>query len=171
MAGAFWRPDGGAPAEHGPVLLRRFPGGRRVTTIVLMAGEQTLGEELSCRRVLVVDDDGALLELLTEFLELQGIEVVAAKSGEEALQEIEGPNPPDLVVLDIRLPGLSGNDVLRRMKENPRLARIPVAAMTGMRPGEFQLVAVPDEFLAKPFDVEAFSAALTRMCSSRSPGR
>jgi CheY-like chemotaxis protein len=142
-----------------------------VATIVLMAEEQTLGEELSCRRVLIVDDDGALLELLTEFLELQGIEAVAAESGEAALREIEGPNPPDLVVLDIRMPGLSGNDVLRRMKENPRLARIPVAAMTGMRTGEFQLVAVPDEFLAKPFDVEAFSAALTRMCNSRSPGR
>ena len=142
-----------------------------MATIVLMAEEQTLGEELSCRRVLIVDDDGALLELLTEFLELQGIEAVAAQSGEDALREIEGPNPPDLVVLDIRMPGLSGNDVLRRMKENPRLARIPVAAMTGMRTGEFQLVAVPDEFLAKPFDVEAFSAALTRMCNSRSPGR
>ena len=150
---------------------RRFPDRRRVATIVLMAAEHTLGEELSCQRVLVVDDDGALLELLTEFLELQGIEVVAATSGEAALQELEGPKPPDVVVLDIRLPGLSGNDVLRRMKADPKLARIPVAAMTGMRPGEFQLVAAPDEFLTKPFDVEAFSAALARMVSGTSTGR
>ncbi|HYS81085.1 MAG TPA: response regulator [Anaeromyxobacteraceae bacterium] len=135
-----------------------------------MAAENTLGEELSRRRVLVVDDDGALLELLTEFLELQGVEVVAAASGEAALRELEGPRPPDLVVLDIRLPGLSGNDVLRRMKADPKLAHIPVAAMTGMRPGEFQLVAAPDEFLSKPFDVEAFSAALTRMVSGRPTG-
>jgi two-component system cell cycle response regulator len=126
--------------------------------------EETLGEELQCRRVLVVDDDGALLELLTDYLELQGIEVVAADSGEAALRVIEGPSPPDVVVLDIRMPGISGNDVLRRMKSNPRLAHIPVAAMTGMRPGEFQLVAAPDEFLAKPFDVESFGAALARMC-------
>lgn len=126
--------------------------------------EPTLGEELRCRRVLVVDDDGALRELLAEYLELQGIEVVAADSGEAALREIEGPKPPDVVVLDIRMPGISGNEVLRRMKADPRLARIPVAAMTGMRPGEFQLVAAPDEFLAKPFDVESFSAALSRMC-------
>lgn len=132
-----------------------------------MPAGETLGEELACRRVLVVDDDGALLELLTEFLELQGIEVLAATSGEEALRLLAGPDQPDLVVLDIRMPGLSGNDVLARMKQDPRLARIPVAAMTGMRPGEFTLVAAPDEFLAKPFDVEAFSAALSRMCSGR----
>lgn len=129
-----------------------------------MSAEPTLGEELSCRRVLVVDDDGALRELLTDYLELQGIEVVAVDSGEAALRELQGPKPPDLVVLDIRMPGISGDEVLRRMKADPRLARIPVAAMTGMRPGEFQLVAAPDEFLAKPFDVESFSAALTRMC-------
>lgn len=129
-----------------------------------MAAEAALADELKCRRILLVDDDGALLELLTEFLELQGIEALAARSGEEALRIIEGPNPPDLVVLDIRMPGISGNDVLRRMKSDPRLAHIPVAAMTGMRPGEFQLVAAPDEFLAKPFDVDSFSAALARMC-------
>ncbi|GEJ56250.1 response regulator [Anaeromyxobacter diazotrophicus] len=129
-----------------------------------MSAEPTLGEELSCRRVLVVDDDGALRELLTDYLELQGIEVVAADSGEAALRELQGPRPPDLVVLDIRMPGISGNEVLRRMKADPRLEHIPVAAMTGMRPGEFQLVAPPDEFLAKPFDVESLSAALTRMC-------
>jgi CheY-like chemotaxis protein len=129
-----------------------------------MTAEATLGETLSCKRVLVVDDDGALGELLSEFLELQGIEVDAAQSGEAALKALAKEPPPDLVLLDIKMPGISGEEVLRRMKENPRWARIPVAAMTGLRPGEFHLVANPDAFLAKPFDIASLADALMRMC-------
>ncbi|HET9594947.1 MAG TPA: response regulator [Anaeromyxobacteraceae bacterium] len=129
-----------------------------------MTAEATLGETLSCKRVMVVDDDGALTELLSEFLELQGIDVVAVRSGEEALGALAHDPPPDLVLLDIKMPGISGEEVLRRMKENPRWARIPVAAMTGLRPGEFHLVANPDAFLAKPFDIGTLADALVRIC-------
>ena len=132
-----------------------------------MAREATLGEALSCRRVLLAEDDGALLELLTEYLELQGVEVTAVESGTAALRALEREPLPDLVVLDIRMPGVPGDEVLRRMRADPRLARIPVAAMTGMRRSEVDLLAHPDEFLSKPFDVEALSAALSRMCAIR----
>ncbi|HEX9290222.1 MAG TPA: response regulator [Anaeromyxobacteraceae bacterium] len=138
-----------------------------MATLARMAVEQTLAETLSCRRVLLVEDDRALNELLTEFLELQGLEVTAVESGDDALRELEGDAPPDIVLLDLRVPGISGGEVLRRMKQNPRWSHIPVAAMTGMRPGEFHLVADPDEFLAKPFDIDALSAALVRMCEER----
>lgn len=132
-----------------------------------MSSEATLGEALSCHRVLLAEDDGPLRELLADYLELQGLEVVAVASGADALRELGGGHPPDLVVLDLKMPGIGGEEVLRRMKEDPRLARIPVAAMTGLRPGEFHFVADPDEFLAKPFDVEALASALTRMCAAR----
>ncbi len=132
-----------------------------------MPREATLGEVLACRRVLIAEDDRALLELLTEYLELQGLDVAAVESGDAALQALQENPPPDLVVLDIRMPGVPGDEVLRRMRADPRLARIPVVAMSGMRANELQLFARPDEFLAKPFDIESLTSALTRMCRQR----
>ena len=130
-----------------------------------MNGEPTLGEARRCRRVLLAEDDRALLELLTEYLELQGLEVSAVEDGEAALRELDGERPPDVALLDIRLPGIWGTDLLRHIKREPRLSRIKVAVLTGLSPGEFELEARPDEFLAKPVDVESLRAALTRMCA------
>ena len=135
-----------------------------------MAREATLAEVLHCRRVLIAEDDRALLELLAEYLELQGLDVTAVESGDAALRSLQQEPTPDLVVLDIRMPGLPGDEVLRRMKAEPRLARIPVIAITGLRKGEVELLADPDEFLSKPFDIESLSAALRRMCE-RAPAR
>jgi CheY-like chemotaxis protein len=136
-------------------------------TLPGMGPESTLAESLHCRRVLVAEDDRALLELLTEYLELQGLEVTAVASGDAALRELlEGP-VPDLVLLDIRMPGIPGDEVLRRMRADPRLAQIPVAAITGLQPGEVELLANPDEFVSKPFDIESLAAAIQRMCSHR----
>jgi CheY-like chemotaxis protein len=132
-----------------------------------MIGEgTTLGDALSCRRVLVAEDDGAFLELLTEYLELQGLEVTAVESGDAALRALEENPPFDLVVLDIKMPGVPGDEVIRRMKANPRLASIPVAAITGLRREDIDLLAVPDEFLTKPLEIESLRAALRRMCAS-----
>jgi CheY-like chemotaxis protein len=128
-----------------------------------MPREETLGQTIACRRILVAEDDRALLELLTEYLELQGMDVTAVESGDAALRALAEKPPPDLVVLDIRMPGMPGDEVLRRMRADPALARIPVAAMTGMRDVEF--LSPPDELLPKPFDVESLAQALQRMCA------
>ena len=121
------------------------------------------GEVRPFQRVLLVEDDRALLELLTDYLELQGVEVVAVESGEAAWRALDGPSPPDLVLLDIRMPGISGDEVIRRMRSSPHLAHIPVAAMTGLQPGELHLVSPPDVLLSKPFDIETLGAALARI--------
>ena len=130
-----------------------------------MVGEATLAETLHCRRVLVAEDDRALLELLTEYLELQGLEVTAVASGDAALRALHTGPAPDLVLLDIRMPGAPGDEVLRQMRADPRLAGIPVAAITGMQRSELELLANPDEFLSKPFDIDSLADALRRMCA------
>ena len=127
--------------------------------------DAALGKTPLCRRVLVAEDDRALLELLTDYLELQGLEVSAVETGEAALQELEGDRPPDIAVLDIRMPGIWGSDVLRRIKREPRFSRVKVAVITGLGPDEFELETRPDEFLAKPVDVDSLRAALARMCN------
>ena len=69
--------------------------------------------------MLVIDDDPAIRELLCDVLEGEGYEVVTAESAEEALEIMEG-DPPDLVVLDIRLEGMDGIDCLRTIMEKRR---------------------------------------------------
>lgn len=68
------------------------------------------------KRILVVDDEVFICELFDEFLTLQGYSVITATDGEEAVSKFES-NRPDLVLLDIRMPGMSGIDVLGRIKE------------------------------------------------------
>jgi CheY-like chemotaxis protein len=130
-----------------------------------MDPESTAGKALHCSRVLLAEDDRALLELLTEYLELQGLEVSAVEDGEAAMRELEGARPPDVALLDVRMPGIWGTDVLRRIKRDPRLSRIKVAVLTGLSPEELDLETRPDEFLAKPVDVDSLRAALARMCA------
>lgn len=130
-----------------------------------MNGKAPVGEALPCRRVLLAEDDRALLELLTEYLELQGLEVSAVEDGEAALRELERERPPDIALLDIRLPGIRGTDVLRHIRQEPRLSRVKVMVLTGLGPEEFVLGARPDEILGKPVDVDRLRAALARMCA------
>ncbi len=121
-----------------------------------------------CRRVLVVDDDGAVLDLLAETYELEGLEVIAASSGEEALRRLEEGPLPHLVVLDMKMPGIDGMEVLRRMKSHPEWSRIPVAAISGAPRSDFQLPAEPDAFLSKPFEIDALTETMHRLCRERS---
>jgi CheY-like chemotaxis protein len=122
---------------------------------------------LPCRRVLVVDDDGAVRELLAETYELEGLEVTAAASGEEALRRLEEEPLPECVVLDLKMPGLDGIEVLRRMKSHPLWSRIPVAAISGRPRSEYDFAAEPDAFLAKPFEIDALSETMRAICERR----
>ncbi|HHO47512.1 MAG TPA: response regulator [Desulfobacteraceae bacterium] len=73
------------------------------------------------KRILLVDDEEGIQLLYREEFEEEGYEVIAAYSGEEALEKFN-QEPPDLVILDINMPGMNGIEVLRRMKEiNPNL--------------------------------------------------
>ena len=72
--------------------------------------------EQESKRILVVDDEVFICELLEEFLTVQGYYVITATDGEEAVSKFESKRP-NLVLLDIRMPGMSGIDVLSRIKE------------------------------------------------------
>jgi two-component system chemotaxis response regulator CheY len=114
-----------------------------------------------------VEDDGAVRELLTEAFELDGRKVAAVASGDEALRALEAGPLPDLVVLDMNVPGVHGSEVLRRMKAHPDWASIPVAAISGTPLQEFRLMAEPDAYLHKPFEMEALNETLSRLCHDR----
>ena len=80
-------------------------------------------------RVLTVDDEGHILELLKYNLESSGYEVVQAETGEEALEIIE-KEKIDLVLLDLMLPGIDGLEVLKRIRTNETYKRLPIIMLT-----------------------------------------
>jgi DNA-binding response OmpR family regulator len=118
-------------------------------------------------RVLIVDDDPAIRELLATLLGFEGWEVAVARDGKAALETADRA-PPDVVLVDVLMPGLSGLEICRRLKERPDPPR--VVMVTGMAdPGDERdgRAAGADAYLRKPFSplelLEAVSA------SDRSP--
>ena len=104
--------------------------------------------------VLVVDDEPNNLEVLQGLLSLEGLSVVTAADGEAALLSMPGCQP-DLVLLDVRMPGLDGFEVCRRIKDNPVTAFVPVVIVTALQGSQDRkrgAAAGADEFLSKPFD-------------------
>ena len=89
--------------------------------------------------ILVVDDDLAMVDSMTEVLCLEGYSVVGAFDGETALAFLRDPrNAFSLMLLDLFMPGLSGFDVLDEKAKDPRLKNIPVVLMTGYAEAPFQ---------------------------------
>jgi DNA-binding response OmpR family regulator len=103
------------------------------------------------RRLLVVDDELAILEALQEVLSSEGYAVSTASNGAEGLQRATEERP-DLVLLDLMMPIMDGWEMLRRMQEDTQLQHVPVIVMSAGRvsPGELKGLY----FLAKPFDLD-----------------
>jgi len=105
-------------------------------------------------RILVVDDEKLNVELLEGILS-EKYEVVSAYSGKEALLEVE-KNPPDLILLDIMMPGMTGYEVCKELKGNKKTLHIPILMVTGLTEKTEKikgLEAGADDFLNKPVDV------------------
>lgn len=100
-------------------------------------------------RILLVDDDVALARMLAEFLTLQGFRVEVLHGGEDALARIVG-DPPDLIVLDVMLPGMSGFETLRRLREQQDLPVIMLTARGEESERILGLMGGADDYLPKP---------------------
>ncbi|MFP5309183.1 MAG: response regulator [Actinomycetes bacterium] len=105
------------------------------------------------RTVLVVDDDPLTREILATILDLEDYRVVLAEDGETALDLVAGGRP-DVIVLDVMMPGLNGFEVCRRLKDDPETAPIPVILLTALDRSEDAAegaAAGCDAYLTKPF--------------------
>jgi putative two-component system response regulator len=115
-------------------------------------------------RVLIVDDEESNRKLLTRLLSRQ-YDVVTLQDGEEALALLERVDV-DVVLLDVRLPGLDGFEVCSRLKVMPRTRLVPVVLVTGLDAREHRLRGIhvgADDFLTKPFDAEELHARLASL--------
>ena len=103
-------------------------------------------------RILVIDDDFNLLQMVKLMLERVGHQVEISKEGAKGL-ELAAETKPDLAIIDVMMPGLSGYDVVRKLREDPRTARIPIVILTARSQPmdkEMALQAGANAFLSKP---------------------
>jgi CheY-like chemotaxis protein len=119
---------------------------------------------MSPPRVLVVEDNPVNMELVAALLESEGCGVLSAETADVSLR-LAAAERPDLILMDIQLPGMSGHDATRRLKADPATAGIPVVAVTAhaMLGDEARArEAGFDAFLTKPIDAQAFRETLRR---------
>ncbi len=105
-------------------------------------------------RILVVDDTPVNVKLLADLLTVKGYTVSTAANGVEALERIERERP-DLVLLDVMMPGLSGYEVCRKVRDNPATAMLPVVMVTALDPVQERVKGIEagaDDFLTKPIN-------------------
>ncbi|MEX0692659.1 MAG: diguanylate cyclase [Gemmatimonadales bacterium] len=121
-------------------------------------------------RILVADDDAALLNTLRHILRGEGHEVTALPNGEEVLRHLE-QETPDLLLLDIMMPRIDGLQLLERIRNDPRWTDMPVLMISSMPPEDATARALglgADDFIAKPFRVKELIARVhARLRASR----
>ena len=122
--------------------------------------EERLG--MAAKSVLVVDDEEDILELLEYNLAKEGYRVLRVTSGEKAL-EASRSHQPDLILLDLMLPGLNGLEVCKRLKGNQKTSGIPIVMLTAK--GEEADVVLglelgADDYITKPFSPRVLAARL-----------
>ncbi len=113
------------------------------------------------KTILVVDDDPTLLKMMTKQLEVAGYRVETAKDGNEGLAKVQA-KPPDLLIVDLVLPGRTGWHVAHTLRNDPASAKIPIIVMSGLvGPGApIEGTEVGDAYLEKPFQHSELIAAV-----------
>jgi len=123
----------------------------------------------SLGKVLLVDDEDSLRKVMKELLERDGYSVAEARDGVQALDQVDRVGP-DIIVLDLNLPGLDGYGVLSHLRSRPATAGIPVIVLTakGDEDNEVRVFELgADDFLTKPFRARALSARLEAVLGRR----
>lgn len=116
---------------------------------------------MSKATVLVVDDDPALVDVLVDILEMEGYRALAALDG--AALRLARDQRPDVVLLDLVMPGMDGAELSRRLRADPATAAIPIVVISAQNQLRTATTTLPvDDCLAKPFEIEDLCAIVAR---------
>lgn len=117
-------------------------------------------------RILVVDDDERMLRVVCMYLGMEGHEVVSAGDGEAALDEL-ARHRPDVIIMDIMMPGMDGIEACRRVRADPACARTPVllfSALSSEADVERARLAGASHLITKPFNLAGLAAVVRSFC-------
>jgi two-component system cell cycle response regulator DivK len=127
---------------------------------------------MAAERILIAEDNEKNIKLFRDVLQLSGYETLEASTGEQAI-ELAIRHTPDLVLMDIRLPGTDGLEALRRLREDERTADIPVVALTAQAMAgdrERFLEAGFNGYISKPVNIVDFIGTVRHYCEGRGDG-
>jgi CheY-like chemotaxis protein len=143
------------------IKLEALPAGNATEIVVVLP-------RASQRRVLVIDDNAAIHQLLERYLAPQHYEIIHARNGQEALQ-FAGERLPDAITLDVMMPNVDGWQVLRGLASNPATVHIPVIICSVLKEPELAFSLGAKAYLKKPVDRLELIATLARVLSSAGP--
>ena len=122
------------------------------------------------KTVLAIEDNKTNMVLISRIVEAEGYNLLKAEDGISALKLLEQENP-DIILLDINIPGIHGLDIARKIKQDDRLEHIPVIATTAnvlVGDKERCLEAGCDDYLPKPLDIRSLREMMRQYLSNRS---
>ncbi|MBU0514646.1 MAG: response regulator, partial [Proteobacteria bacterium] len=144
-------------------IVKQAPETAHVTVVALtshaMKGDAERAME-QAKRILVVDDEPRNRELLEAHLTPLGYQILVAENGKDAFEQVSS-HAPDLILLDVMMPGLDGFEVARRLKGDAQTRHIPVVMVTSLREASDRVQALEagaDDFLSKPVDKTELTA-------------
>jgi DNA-binding response OmpR family regulator len=118
------------------------------------------------RRVLIVEDDLKLRTMLVKYLRGSGYTVDEAEDGAKGLASMQA-NPPDAVILDVQMPEVDGPTFLKNLRNNPRLAPVPVVVYSGSPTDQATATELGARaYLVKPVDLDVLRAVLDRLTTA-----
>jgi two-component system response regulator MprA len=128
-----------------------------------LTGGRAIGRGVSRTSVLIVEDDRDIRECMADALEVEGYSVALAANGREALDQLRGGVFPDLILLDLLMPVMSGWEFRQEQLADPLLSGIPIVVVSASSPGGLR----PDRHLPKPFGLDELLEIVAAFSSRR----
>jgi CheY-like chemotaxis protein len=119
-------------------------------------------------QILVVDDDADIREGLRQALEFEGYSVSQAANGKQAWELLHSRPPPALVLLDLMMPVMDGSELLRLIRSDPAVRKLPVVLVTAFGSAAAARAVESQGCLAKPIDLDELMALVERYCARMS---
>ncbi len=120
------------------------------------------------KRIMIVDDEEDIRVSVSQIFEISGYEVTEAEDGNDCLNKLEH-TIPNLVILDIMMPGMNGWDVAARIKENSKWSKIPIVFLTAK--GDEMSIGMgglaSEEYIVKPFDIIKLKEKVEKILNSK----
>ncbi|WP_448702733.1 PleD family two-component system response regulator [Mucilaginibacter sp. AW1-3] len=116
------------------------------------------------KKILIADDDPGILDAIEAMLSFKGYDVITTSDGDNVLENAD--TLPDLFLLDIWMPGLSGIEICKALKNNPQTAQIPVILISAsLNVAKAAAEAKADNFIAKPFEMRELLTKIEKLLS------